>query len=212
MNKKENVLKHFVDNLCEYDGKVGMVIMGQRWHVFLRANLKLHGGRFVQVATSSSGIAGLRDSRLHQIEVEGYDKKGPGNIYFAAVDNNPLDNLTMLGLFPVNSGVKGAANGDGESFIGLALSCDGLHWSSLTKLVWTTGKDGRTYDQPVDGQWAVQAPDGRIRFYVHNDVPFISPRVDRATIVEYELHLDALHRLTHLARAALRGCPRPDRL
>ena len=57
----------------------------------------------------------------------------------------------MLGLFPVNLGFEGEANGDGESFIALSLSCDGVHWSSLTKLVWTTGHHGRTWDHPVDG-------------------------------------------------------------
>ena len=142
------------NGICEYDGKISFVRMAGvglvAWHLFTRANLKPHGGgRFVQVASASSAQGPY--SAFQPIQIDGYDESGPGNVYFAAVDNNPLDNETMLGLFPVNLGFEGEGNGDGESFIALSISCDGVHWSRLTKLVWSIGRFGRTWDQPVDG-------------------------------------------------------------
>jgi hypothetical protein len=142
------------NGICEYDGKISFVRMTSAgsvvWHVFARTNLKSHGGRFVQVASASSAQGPY--GALQPIQIDGYDKGGPGNIYFAAVDNNPLDTETMLGLFPVNLGNREeGGNGDGESFIALSLSCDGVHWSNLTRLVWTLGREGRTWDHPVDG-------------------------------------------------------------
>jgi hypothetical protein len=143
------------NGLCEYDGKLSFVRMTSAgsvaWHVFTRANLKPHGGgRFVQVANASSAQGPY--GAFQRIQIDGYDEGGPGNIYFAAVDNNPLDTETMLGLFPVNLGnEEEGSNGNGESFIALSLSCDGVHWSNLTRLVWTIGQFGRTWDHPVDG-------------------------------------------------------------
>ena len=140
---------------CVYDGKLSFVRMASAgsvvWHVFARTNLKPPGGgRFVQVANASS-VQGPYGA-FQRIQIDGYDEGGPGNIYFAAVDNNPLDTETMLGLFPVNLGFEEeGGNGNGESFIALSLSCDGVHWSNLTRLVWSVGMFGRTWDHPVDG-------------------------------------------------------------
>ena len=104
----------------------------------------------MQVASASSAQGPY--GAFQPIQIDGYDQGGPGgNIYFPAVDNNPLDSETMLGLFPVNLGFEGESNGDGESVIALSLSCDGVHWSSLKRLVWTKGHYGRTWDHPVDG-------------------------------------------------------------
>ena len=141
--------------ICEFDGKISFVRMTSAgsvsWHVFTRTNLKPHGGgRFVQVASASSAQGPY--GAFQPIQIAGYDEGGPGgNIYFAAVDNNPFDTETMLGLFPVNLGNEKEGNGDGESFIALSLSCDGVHWSRLTTLVWSMGWHGRTWDHPVDG-------------------------------------------------------------
>ena len=143
-----------LNGTCEYDGKISFVRMASAgsvvWHVFTRTNLKPHGGRFVQVASASSAQGPY--GAFQPIQIDGYDEGGPGgNIYFAAVDNNPLDTETALGLFPVNLGNGEDGNGDGESFIALSLSCNGVHWSRLTKLVWSVGQSGRTWDHPVDG-------------------------------------------------------------
>ena len=142
------------NGICEYDGKLSFVRMASAgsvvWHVFARANLKPSGGRFVNVANASSAQGPY--GAFQRIQIDGYDEGGPGNIYFAAVDNNPLDTETMLGLFPVNLGnEEEGGNGNGECFIALSLSCDGVHWSNLTRLVWSVGMFGRTWDHPVDG-------------------------------------------------------------
>ena len=81
---------------------------------------------------------------LRVIELGGYDPHGDGNLYMFTVNPNPLDPDTLLALFPLNLGIKGRNNGDGESFIGMAISCDGQKWSTYQKLVWTIAKDGRT--------------------------------------------------------------------
>ena len=50
----------------------------------------------------------------------------------AAIKGNPIDpNRTLLGLFAVNLGKQGVSNGDGTSFVGLSISCDGVAWSPL---------------------------------------------------------------------------------
>ena len=74
-----------------------------------------------------------------------WEGNGPGNIYFAAVDMHPLVPDMLIGLFPINTGKWGEGNGDGESYIALSFSCDGVHWSQVTPLVWTVGQDGRTW-------------------------------------------------------------------
>jgi hypothetical protein len=45
-------------------------------------------------------------------------------------------------LAQVNEGVPGKGNGDGQSYIALSISCDGFHWSPLTILLWSTGRQG----------------------------------------------------------------------
>ena len=70
------------------------------------------------------------------IVIAGWDPRGPGNLYFLAADRNPIDPSTIIGLLPANKGRHGEGNGDGESFIGLSLSCDGVHWSEITPLLW----------------------------------------------------------------------------
>lgn len=191
------------NGVCEFDGKISVVRVQGRYHLYARSNLKMHGGRWVQVATSSSGPFGPF-GRFRQIEIAGYDRAGPGNIYFLAADANPLDAYTMIGLMPVNLGRLGEGNGDGESFIGLSLSCDGEHWSELTKLVWSVGREGRTYDHPVDG---LSFDNGVVTLYLHRDVPHISPRGgEGSSLVAYELNTAALKALTLSVRSSLRGC------
>ena len=45
-------------------------------------------------------------------------------------------------MLPINEGEEGQGNGNGESYIGLSFSCDGFSWSSLTRLVGSTGLQG----------------------------------------------------------------------
>jgi len=197
---------------CMYDSKVSLVrhtsqVHGVVWLLYTRLNLKEHGGRYVQVATTQGDAIRGPYGPLEQINVVGYDRRGPSNLYFIAVDNNPLDASTLLGLMPVNEGETGLGNGVGESYIALSISCDGINWSSLTKLVWSTGREGRTYDHPVDG---LLYEDGRLYLLMHHDVPNISPFAPRQSrIAKYELNIAAVRDVTVNAKATLTGCLAP---
>ena len=87
-------------------------------------------------------------------------RRRPGNIYLGAVSQHPFDDDMLIALYPVNHGQANTGNGIGESYIGLSMSCDGRHWSSITPLVWTGGLLGRTFDHPVDGLYM---EDGHVR-------------------------------------------------
>eukprot|EP00966_Prymnesium_polylepis_P131531 3042331-Prymnesium_polylepis.1 len=154
-----------------FDGKISAVRMHDgHFLLYARANLKERGGRFVVVARSLTTAAwGEGDENYGDFEllsIEGYDRNGPGNLYFAAVDQHPWIGLfpgVLIGLFPVNRGVPGEGNGDGESFVALSFSCDGVHWSALEPLVWSVGLHGRTWDHPVDGLLLEEGPPTRVR-------------------------------------------------
>lgn len=205
------------NGVCEYDGKVSVVHLHGRYHLFARANLKVRGGRWIQVASSVGDDPFGPYLPFQLLQMRGYDKDGAGNVYFASVDVNPLDPGTILGLFPVNMGdpehyvdIRHGGNGDGEAFIGVSLSCDAVHWSDLTKVIWTVGRSGRTYDQPADGFFLDEQ--GRVTFYVHRNVPHISPQAgsgDSTALVRYTVSNAALRALTLRAKAVLPGCVPP---
>ena len=103
-----------------------------------------------------------------------------------------------------------SANSDGRSFIGLALSCNGVDWSSLQEIAPTRGVEGRTYDQPVDGLLVKR---GRVSVLIHRHVYEISPRAQKESrLVRRELNKAAMRRLAAQARVTLKGCalPLPD--
>ena len=200
------------NGVCEFDGMVSAVFLNGRWHVHVRANLKNHGGRFVQVARSltSDLYGGFEPFQL--ISIHGYDPTpGTGanqfsNLYFLVADVHPLDPHVMIGLMPVNAGVWGVDNGNGVSNIYMSLSCDGVHWSAMTSLVGTTGITGRTYDQPVKG---LLLRDRTVYWYLHRDVPNISPNSGETAILEYAFETTELMRVTNAAKATLAGCTFP---
>ena len=195
------------DNVMMFDGKFSVVHHHGHWLLFGRANLKEHGGRFVVVARSRTeapwGDDAYEDFQL--LSISGYDHSGPGNLYFAAVDRHPFDDDMLVGLFPVNLGQPGEGNGDGESFIALSLSCDGVHWGHLTKLVWSVGREGRTWDHPVDGLLLEEGE--AVSFLVHRNVMDISPLApDESRILRYRLKIDAFRALSLQARRQLSSC------
>eukprot|EP00966_Prymnesium_polylepis_P229278 5305597-Prymnesium_polylepis.1 len=124
---------------------------GGYWMLFGRLNLHVNGGRFIQAARSVGPDPAGPYEPWQKIDVQGYDDGGPGNVYEATVQLNPLDDDTVLGFFPVNLGEPGVANGEGIAFIAVAVSCDGFHWSEFEPIVWSVGLEGRTYDHPIDG-------------------------------------------------------------
>jgi hypothetical protein len=193
-------------NACEFDGKMSLSPFRGTYLLYVRANLKENGGgRFVQVAQSIADDPGSAYSPFTLLSIAGYDPLGPANIYFAAVKPNPLDeDRSLLGLFAVNFGDARDPNRDGDAFVALALSCDGVAWSPLVAIRRSTGVLGRTYDQPVDG-FVVRS--GRVFLYLHLHVPGISPvSAHRSRLVRHELRLDTLTELTRAAHQTLPAC------
>ena len=199
------------NDIMMFDGKLSVVQRDGHWLVYARANLQYHGGRFVVVAKSRTEMpwgdegtkTGYEDFQL--IDIIGYDRNGPGNVYFAGIDRHPFDEDMLVGLFPINYGEPGRHDGDGESFIGLSMSCDGVHWSNFTQLVWSVGREGRTYDHPVDGM--ILEADGRVAFLVHRNVMGISPHAPQdSRLLKYHLQTAAFNELTNSARQTLPSC------
>ena len=203
---------------CEYDGKLGLVRHRERWLLYARANTKPWGGRFLQVASSAADDVAGPYGPFRRLSIRGYDARSDANIYFAAVNVNPVrigSRSTLLGLFPINLGEVGTPNGNGEAFVALSLSCDGVHWSELTPLVWCLGVDGRTLDHPVDG---IVAHEGvGVHFWLARDAFGVLGRhrrwrnetSDTPRLVRYELRWDVLEALTARAlgtSGGLEGC------
>lgn len=207
---------------CGFDGKFSLARFRGRYLLYARANTRAGGGgRFVQVAETEGDDPAGPFGPFRLIDISGYDAtgrwtRGGGlpDIYFAAVKPSPIEPDILLGLFPVNLGVapswrrRGSAETAPEAFVGLAASCDGVHFSRLERLLATVGVHGRTHDQPADG---FTLRNGIVHFYVQRDVPGISPAADeRARLVRYALRPEALARITAHARATLAGCTRPQ--
>ena len=191
---------------CRFDTKASFVEWKGKVLLFTRQNLHEHGGRFTAVAEAPAPEGPWGELQL--IELGGYSWHGDGNLYMFVVNPHPHDPSVLIALFPLNLGKKGEANGDGESFIGMSLSCDGRHWSTYTKLVWTIAKEGRTYDHPVDG--LIGDDDGGVSFLMHFNVPGISPKQgSEARIVKYQLDSAELQRRTQHAKDELGCVPDP---
>ena len=202
------------NGICEFDGKVGAAFLSPTrpsdgdgtWHIFVRQNRKSAGGRWLAVLKSTAGVDGPYGP-MRQLSVNDHPA-GRGNVYFAAIDRHPLDPTAMLGLFPVNQGHDDCGNCDGDSYIGLGVSCDGEHWSRLYQLIASHGRNGRTDDHPVDG-FMLDA-DGNVRMWVHHGVEHIHPAWQRESrIVEYTLSASWLADFTRRSASTLPGCAEP---
>ncbi|KAH8061994.1 ligase [Aureococcus anophagefferens] len=118
-----------------------------------------HGRRPVAFAPAPAGPFGA----FTPVSILGW---GPcdvpfASVYYAAVNANPTDGATLLGLFPVNRG--------GRCVLGLAATCDGVHFGALEELL-DLGCEiqGRTADYPVDG-FLVDGDAHAV--FVHRDMP-----------------------------------------
>lgn len=169
------------DERCCFDSVVSIVKHRGHWLVYSRVNMKYWGGRFVQVSRSLNADVRGEYLKSQPIDIAGYNPRGPGNVYFGVVHKHPLDDSMLIGMFPINMGEQGEPNGDGYSFIGMALSCDGFKWSELVYLFRSRGRDGRTYDQPVKGLFLIGT---QVHFYIHRDVEHIAPGFERYSHIE----------------------------
>ena len=95
-----------IGSYCEFDGRLAAVRFGGRLLVYTRANLASHGQRFVQF-TATTDATNLDDASLQMrwdpfrlIAIDGY-RPSHGEIYFFAVQQNPVHNGSLVAIFPL---------------------------------------------------------------------------------------------------------------
>ena len=182
---------------CEFDGHLSIArTRSGDLFLYARANLRQkNGGRFVQVAKRPRGHLRWRSFAPLEIEGYGWQSAFDHNIYFAAVNANPVDGGdTLLALMPVNDGRR--------AFVGLALSCDGARFSELAPVLNSdVAPYGRSTDHPVDG--FLDGGDD-VFFFVHRHVPGIEFRGRAAEVVRLAVPKAHLANFTRRATWSLR--------
>ena len=194
--------------LCEFDGRLSLVLHRGRYLLYARANGAVHGQRFVQFASSSDAFEW---SPLSRIRIDSYNVS-QGDIYFWSVAPNPVDNSSLLAVFPLVHFFKGC--------VGLSLSLDGARWSSPHPLVACKVHGERASHHPAGG-WYRRGQ--RVHMYIQEDVPDI--RVDGltpwplakrlkkeqplSTLVRYSFSAGSLRRWTAERRGELQTPPTP---
>ena len=154
---------------CEYDGRLSVVIHPNGTYLlYARANLdefRSRGGRFVMVASSTDA---KHWSPFRMLSLDGY-VPDDGDVYFFAAQVNPIDETSLVALFPLSLPPDGA--------IMIAFSRDGVRWSGLRRVVMSRiAAGGRTEDHPVAGGVVLDHASGRVHIYVQLAVPGIAHR------------------------------------
>ena len=188
---------------CEFDGRVSLAAHRGRLWAYVRANMNPRGGgRYVQA--TSRPLAGGDWGAFSLVEMAGYDDRAirEFNIYFFAVNPNPVDATSLLALFPIVTDVA--------AFVGLAVSCDGRRFSAPHAFLPTAyAYENRTADQPVDG---LLRRGNDVFVYVHENVPGLAPsrknRLDPtdSRIARHTVDADKLAAWTADAKRGLAGC------
>ena len=173
---------------CEFDGKVSVV----DGRLYARANLVrrnasngMFGGRHVQVLRFEPSIRPFELISIRDYRSVGAPPVSGDNVYFAVVLKNPVAKGYIL-LAPV---VREEPTR--KAFIGMAFSCDGVHFSSFISVLESTPASyGRGTDQPVDGL-VVRGPNAY--FYIHRDVPGVrTEEIYKSRLVRYTVPLAEL--------------------
>lgn len=151
--------------VCEYDGRLSLVSFQNELLLFTRSNPAARGSRHVQVTRSSDD--GSVWSPFQQVHLDGYS--GGGDIYFFAVQVNPVHEQSLLAVFPIVHRIRGC--------IAVATSMDGVRWTKITPLLSCSIYGERTMDQPALP--AMVRRGNEVWLYVHEEVPGIT--IDRAT-------------------------------
>ncbi|KAL3909822.1 MAG: hypothetical protein SGPRY_009292 [Prymnesium sp.] len=194
---------------CEFDGRLSVVQHGSLYRLYARANLAFHtvaGGRHVQTTASlqlEQGWQPWKSVRIAGIDANVVD------IYFFAVQANPVHKDTLLAIFPVSH--------PPSACIMIAFSIDGVNFSRPVSLlesrvgVRTENRRGsgrlewRSEDHPVAG--LVVAPYDRfsVLFYVHHAVRGTTIRTDAVPHVRsYALKVSQLRKWTFTALSQLK--------
>mmetsp|Transcript_7327 Transcript_7327/g.22890 ORF Transcript_7327/g.22890 Transcript_7327/m.22890 type:complete len:350 (-) Transcript_7327:88-1137(-) len=173
---------------CEFDGKVSVV----DGRLYARANLVrrnasngMFGGRHVQVLKFEPALSNFELISVRDYRGVGAPPVSGDNVYFAVVLRNPVAKGYIL-LAPV---VREEPTR--KAFIGMAFSCDGVHFSEFLRVLESTPASyGRGTDHPVDGV-VVRGPNAY--FYVHRDVPGVrAEEIYKSRLVRYTVPLAEL--------------------
>ena len=107
---------------CEFDGRLSIVRHRDRWLLFARANTA-HGVREVQFSRSDDLYSW---SAFRPVIFQGLGKM-PANsgIYFFGVQVNPLDNRSLVSIFPLVLNPAGGKKSNNFGGIAMAVSHDG---------------------------------------------------------------------------------------
>lgn len=151
--------------VCEYDGRLSIVSFEGDLLLFTRSNPAERGSRHVQMTRSADD--GTTWSPFQQVQLDGY--AGRGDIYFFAVQVNPVHAGSLVAVFPLVHRMRGC--------ISIAVSVDGVRWSRITPLLSCSIYGERTMDQPALPSMVRRG--GEVWLYVHEEVPGIT--VDRST-------------------------------
>ena len=106
---------------CQFDGRLSLTTHRGRYLLYSRANLRLGvvaGGRAVQVTQSDHLDVGWKPWQL--VHLDGVDRD-ERDIYFFAVQANPVDPSSLLAIFPLTEPPLAC--------IALAVSYDGVRFS-----------------------------------------------------------------------------------
>ena len=106
---------------CEFDGRLSLARLRGTFYLFARANLKMGaiaGGRYVQVTTSKRLEDGW--APWQSVQIMGVDPSRM-DLYFFAVQANPVDPTSLLAVFPLTE--------PPWACLALAVSRDGFHFS-----------------------------------------------------------------------------------
>ena len=145
----------------------------------------MFGGRHVQVLRFEPSIRPFELISIRDYRSVGAPPVSGDNVYFAVVLKNPVAKGYIL-LAPV---VREEPTR--KAFIGMAFSCDGVHFSEFLRVLESTPASyGRGTDQPVDGL-VVRGPNAY--FYVHRDVPGVrTEEIYKSRLVRYTVPLAEL--------------------
>ena len=107
--------------LCDFDGRLSVVLFKGTYHLFARANLlekAVTGGRYVQSTTSADGLKTW--SRWQTLFIQSIP---PGfvDFYFWHVQLNPVRDSSLLAIFPVSQ--------PPHACIGISFSKNGIDFS-----------------------------------------------------------------------------------
>ena len=187
---------------CEFDGRVSLAAVGKLLFMYVRSNIhRVQGGRYVQVTQAKSPTGPWSEFTLVSFEGYSWEEALQGSIYFGAVNSNPVNDATLLGLFPVLSGDPQLKESQ-KAFIAMAISCDGIHFSRLLRILDSVpAHGGRTFDHPVDG-WVRRADE--VYFFMQRDVPGISRNVSGSRLIRYTIRASDLQDYTQREVQVLR--------